>query len=162
MSVTYQSLLSHYRRFQLTIPAVTPNCFTSVRMSNFVSVMILTVLAVHLSLSPYIGAIDGLGQSALIKDCWLPWMASSPLMAYTAILSSSLYQAEARGLDVSKFPEAIAIRVKIILMVNEYLKTNAKAVSDEAISAVMHLLVNEVWVIPFQLVLGIVRPEPYL
>ena len=64
-------------------------------------------------------------------------------MAYTAILSSSCYQAETRGLDVSKHAEAIAIRVKIISIINEYLRTNPRTVSDEAIAAVMHLLVNE-------------------
>lgn len=105
-------------------------------------------LAVHDALAPYIGAIDGLGQSKLIRDGWLPWMAKSPLMAYTAILSSSGFQAEARGLDISKHAETIAIRVEIITVINEYLKKNRGTVSDEAIAAVMHLLVNEAIIIP--------------
>jgi hypothetical protein len=94
-------------------------------------------------LAPYIGAIDGLDQPKLIRDGYRPWMANSPLMAYTAILSSSGYQAEVRGLDVSKHVETIAIKVEIIKIINDYLKTNRGTVSDEAIAAVKHFLINE-------------------
>jgi hypothetical protein len=75
-------------------------------------------------------------------------MATSPLLAYTAILSSSCFQAEGRGLDISKHAEAIAIKVEIISIINEYLKTNSGTVSDEAVAAVMHLLVNEARIVP--------------
>ncbi|KAH8752443.1 hypothetical protein F5882DRAFT_524557 [Hyaloscypha sp. PMI_1271] len=97
----------------------------------------------HNVLAPYIGAIDGLDQPKLIRDGYRPWMANSPFLAYTAILSSSGYQAEARLLDVSKHVETIAIKVEIIKIINEYLKTSRAAVSDEAIAAVNHLLTNE-------------------
>ena len=65
------------------------------------------------------------------------------MMAYTAILSSSCFQAENRGLDVSTHAEAIAIRLEIISIINEYLETNRGTVSDEAIAAVNHFLFNE-------------------
>jgi hypothetical protein len=65
------------------------------------------------------------------------------MMAYTAILSSSCFQAENRGLDVSTHAEAIAIKVEIISIINEYLETNSGTVSDEAIAAVNHFLINE-------------------
>jgi hypothetical protein len=101
------------------------------------------VPTVHNVLAPYIGAIDGLDQPKLIRDGYRPWMANSPFLAYTAILSSSGYQAEARLLDVSKHVETIAIKVEIIKIINEYLKTSRRTVSDEAIAAVNHLLINE-------------------
>jgi hypothetical protein len=101
------------------------------------------VPTVHNVLAPYIGAIDGLDQPKLIRDGYRPWMANSPFMAYTAILSSSGYQAEARLLDVSTHVETIAIKVEIIKIINEYLKTSLGTVSDEAIAAVNHLLINE-------------------
>jgi hypothetical protein len=117
--------------------------FTFVSASIFISRTTIYNLAVHNVLAPYIGAVDGLNQSNLIRNVYRPWMTNSPLMAYTAILSSSGYQAEARGLDVSTHVEAIAIKVEIIKIINEYLKTSRGTVSDEAIAAVNHLLINE-------------------
>lgn len=105
-------------------------------------------LTVHDVLAPYVGAIDGLDQSKVIRDGYLPWMVNSPMMAYTAILSSSCFQAENRGLDVSTHAEAIAIRLEIISIINEYLETNRGTVSDEAIAAVNHFLINEARKIP--------------
>jgi hypothetical protein len=99
---------------------------------------------VHDILAPYIGAIDGLDQSSIIKQGYRPWMAQSPLMAYQAVLSSSCWQASHKGYDVSKHTESIAIKVEIISIMNEYLKANRGVVSDEVISAVNHFLVNEV------------------
>jgi hypothetical protein len=75
-------------------------------------------------------------------------MAKSPIMAYGAILSSSCFQAEARGLDVSTQVEAITIRLKILSVINEYLKTSRGTASDEAIAAVNHLLINEARLTP--------------
>jgi hypothetical protein len=81
-------------------------------------------------------------------------MANSPFMAYTAILSSSGYQAETRGLDVSTHVESIAIKVEIIKIINEYLKTSRGTISDEAIAAVNHLLVNEASLLSYTLFMG--------
>lgn len=64
-------------------------------------------------------------------------------MAYPAMLSASYFQAEARGLDVSTHVEAIAIKVKIISIINEYIKTNRGTISDEVIATVNHMLINE-------------------
>jgi hypothetical protein len=100
-------------------------------------------LTVHDVLAPYIGAIDGINQSKVIRDGYRPWMVNSPMMAYTAILFSSYFQAEIRGLDVSTHAEAIAIKVEIISIINEYLGTNRGTVSDEAIAAVNHFLITE-------------------
>jgi len=105
--------------------------------------LVTDIVPVHDVLSPYIGAIDGLNQSTLITDDYLPWMRNSRLMAYTAIISASAYQAEVRGLDVSNHAESIAIRVEIISIINERLTKNPLSVSDETISVVMHLLTHE-------------------
>jgi hypothetical protein len=44
--------------------------------------------------------------------------------------------------------ETIAIKVEIIKIINEYLKTSLGTVSDEAIAAVNHLLTNEASCLP--------------
>lgn len=69
-------------------------------------------------------------------------------MAYTAILSASYFQAEARRVDISKHVEGIAIKAKIISMINDYIKDHRGAVSDEMISLVNHLLVSEARFLP--------------
>lgn len=65
-------------------------------------------------------------------------------MGYAAILTASCYQAEARGLDATKFPEAIAAKGTIISMITKSLKESSMIVSDEIVAAVMHVAVNEV------------------
>lgn len=89
-------------------------------------------------------SIDGQDPVVRFNDEFLPFMIQSPIIAYIGILTSSYFQAIARGIDVEKSVDAIATRVKLIKLINEHLTTNNKGVNDEAIAAVMALAYNEV------------------
>ena len=89
-------------------------------------------------------AIDGQNPVSTFNDEFLPFMIQSPIIAYIGILTSSYFQAIARGIDVEKSVDAIATRVRLIKLINEHLTTHNKGVNDEAIAAVMALAYNEV------------------
>jgi hypothetical protein len=89
-------------------------------------------------------SIDGQSPVNSFNDQWIPFMIQSPIIAYIGILTSSYFQAIARGIDVEKSVDAIATRVKLIKLINEHLTTHRKEVNDEAIAAVMSLAYNEV------------------
>ena len=89
-------------------------------------------------------SIDGQSPVSSFNDQWIPFMIQSPIIAYIGILTSSYFQAIARGVDVEKSVDAIATRVKLINLINEHLTTHRKGVNDEAIAAVMSLAYNEV------------------
>ena len=89
-------------------------------------------------------SIDGQSPVARFNEEWMPFMIQSPIVAYIGILTSSYFQAIAKGIDVEKSVDAIATRVRLIKLINEHLTNHRKGVNDEAIAAVMALAYNEV------------------
>src|SRR5438045_922360 len=89
-------------------------------------------------------SIDGSDPPKSFMDEWIPFMIQSPLVSYIPILSTALFQATARHVDLEKSVDTIAARMKLINLINEHITTHSKGVNEEAIAAVMSLSYNEV------------------
>jgi len=89
-------------------------------------------------------SIDGSDPPKSFMDEWIPFMIQSPLVSYIPILSTALFQATARHVDIEKSVDTIAVRMKLINLINEHITTHSKGVNEEAIAAVMSLSYNEV------------------
>ncbi|RFU32064.1 hypothetical protein B7463_g4264, partial [Scytalidium lignicola] len=96
-------------------------------------------------LSPFMSSIDGKDSPSHFNREWLPFMIQSPLVAYIGILTASYFDAAARGIEHEKSVDIISTKVKLISGINEYLKKQSKAISNDAISTVMSLAHNE-WI----------------
>jgi len=71
-------------------------------------------------------------------------LVQSPLLSGLILLSASCYQFDARGLSVAN-SETIALRGKVISVINEYLKKRRlREVSVDAVAAVLYVAMNEV------------------
>jgi hypothetical protein len=92
-------------------------------------------------------SIDGNDPSPAFNDKWLPFMIQSPIAGYIAILTSSYFQATARQIEWTKSVDVMGARVKLITLINTYLTSQETAINDEAISTVMSLAYNEVWIL---------------
>jgi hypothetical protein len=73
----------------------------------------------------------------------LPWMIQSPLMPNIAILMASATQAE-HGMEVIKHSETLAIKSRVLALINQFLKQDFTIVGGEALRAVIHLAILEV------------------
>jgi hypothetical protein len=72
-------------------------------------------------------------------------MVQSPLLSTIPLLNASCYLSDARGLEVAKSSEAIALQSRIISVINEYLRRKKmKEVDTDAVAAVFYLAMNEV------------------
>jgi hypothetical protein len=92
-------------------------------------------------------SIDGNDPPPAFNDKWLPFMIQSPIAGYIAILTSSYFQATARQIEWTKSVDVMGARVKLITLINTYLTSQQTALNDEAISTVMSLAYNEVWIL---------------
>jgi hypothetical protein len=74
----------------------------------------------------------------------MPWMMQSPLVPEIAVLTGSGYRAIMRGVEVSKDPETIAIKVRVLNHINEFLRQDFDKIYAQAIQTVAHLVMLEV------------------
>ncbi len=89
-------------------------------------------------------SIDGTEPSQVFNDQWLPFIAQSPIAIYVPILSSCYFQASTRRIPVEKSVEVIAIKGKLINLINEHIVSHSRGVNDDSIAAVMSLTYTEV------------------
>jgi len=89
-------------------------------------------------------SIDGASPVARFNEEWMPFMIQSPILSYLGLLTTSYFQAIAKGIDVEKSVDVVTTRVKLITLINEHLTTYSKGVTDDVIAAVMGLAYNEV------------------
>jgi hypothetical protein len=67
----------------------------------------------------------------------------SPLLAYLGIFTAACYQAEAQKLSPGQSAVALDYKLKLIAILNDMLADKAMSTSNEAISGVVYLTVNE-------------------
>ncbi|KAH9207781.1 hypothetical protein DL95DRAFT_482314, partial [Leptodontidium sp. 2 PMI_412] len=84
-------------------------------------------------LAPYAATIDGKDPPVAFNEKFISGIIQSPLAVNLTLLSSSCYQAAARGLEVEKCAEAITIEGRIISLIVNYIERNNKEIRDDAI-----------------------------
>ncbi|KAH6662300.1 hypothetical protein B0J14DRAFT_308034 [Halenospora varia] len=91
-------------------------------------------------LLPNIASLDGQNTPRAFRKEIVPWVVQSPLMPEIAVLTSLSFEARLQGLEPAKYPKALAIRGRILSLLNQHLKHDHKNVYVEAIHAVIHLV----------------------
>jgi hypothetical protein len=89
-------------------------------------------------------SIDGRDVPKEFGTIVMPWMMQSPLVPEIAVLTGAGYRAIIRGADVSKDPETIAIRVRVLAHISEFLQQDFNKIYMQAIQTVAHLVMLEV------------------
>jgi hypothetical protein len=89
-------------------------------------------------------SIDGRDVPKEFGTIVMPWMMQSPLVPEIAVLTGAGYRAIIRGADVSKDPETIAIRVRVLAHISEFLQQDFDKIYMQAIQTVAHLVMLEV------------------
>ncbi|KAH6662284.1 hypothetical protein B0J14DRAFT_309320 [Halenospora varia] len=70
-------------------------------------------------------------------------MIQSPLMPEITVLMSLAFEAQLQGLEPAKYPKVLAIRGKILSLLNQFLKQDVKNILIETIHAVIQLVLLE-------------------
>jgi hypothetical protein len=104
--------------------------------------MTLTGLVIHI-ITKYVFSIDGKPGPNHYNDVWIPWAMKSPLLAYLGIFSSACYQAEAQRSSPEKAALALGYKTKSLRLLNEMLSDPKLATSNEAIGAVVNIMITE-------------------
>jgi hypothetical protein len=89
-------------------------------------------------------SIDGRDVPKEFGTIVMPWMMQSPLVPEIAVLTGAGYRAIIRGADVSTDPETIAIRVRVLAHISEFLQQDFNKIYMQAIQTVAHLVMLEV------------------
>jgi hypothetical protein len=98
----------------------------------------------HQALAPLMASIDGRDVPKEFGTIVMPWMMQSALVPEIAVLTGAGYRAIVRGADVSKDPETIAIRVRVLAHISKFLQQDFDKIYMEAIKTVAHLVMLEV------------------
>jgi hypothetical protein len=104
--------------------------------------MTLTGLVINI-ITKYVFSIDGKPGPNHYNDVWIPWAMKSPLLAYLGIFSSACYQAEAQRSSPEKAALALGYKTKSLRLLNEMLSDPKLATSNEAIGAVVNIMITE-------------------
>lgn len=88
-------------------------------------------------------SIDGNPSPNYYNDYWVQWSMKSPLLAHLGIFTAACYQAEAQQIPPSKSATALGYKVKSIAILNEMLVNKEMSTSNEAITGVVYLIINE-------------------
>ncbi|TKW57847.1 hypothetical protein CTA1_9831 [Colletotrichum tanaceti] len=79
--------------------------------------------------APNMVSIDGQSQPPVFLAEVLPWMLQSPLFPNIGILMSSTTQALERGSEISKNPESLALKARVLSIVAEYMQRPFDAIA---------------------------------
>ncbi|KAF9876967.1 hypothetical protein CkaCkLH20_05813 [Colletotrichum karsti] len=93
--------------------------------------------------APNMVSIDGESQPPVFLAEVLPWMLQSPLFPNIGILMSSMTQSLEQGLEVTKNPESLAIKARVLSIIAEYMARPFDAIAVEMVRTVVNLVVME-------------------
>ncbi|GJD04956.1 hypothetical protein ColKHC_13781 [Colletotrichum higginsianum] len=88
-------------------------------------------------------SIDGQSQPPVFLAEVLPWMLQSPLFPNIGILMSSTTQALERGSEISKNPESLALKARVLSIIAEYMQRPFDAIAIEMVRSIVNLVVME-------------------
>ncbi|TQN63821.1 hypothetical protein CSHISOI_11596, partial [Colletotrichum shisoi] len=86
--------------------------------------------------APNMVSIDGQSQPPVFLAEVLPWMLQSPLFPNIGILMSSTTQALERGSEISKNPESLALKARVLSIVAEYMQRPFDAIAIEMVRSI--------------------------
>ncbi|KAK1500613.1 hypothetical protein CTAM01_06548 [Colletotrichum tamarilloi] len=93
--------------------------------------------------APNMVSIDGQSQPPVFLKEVLPWMLQSPLFPNIGILMSSMTQSLARGTEVAKSPESLALKSWVLSMIADYMRRPFDAIAVEMVRCIVNLVVME-------------------
>jgi hypothetical protein len=90
-------------------------------------------------------SIDRQSVPPLFSKEMFPWMLQSPLFPNIALLMSSATQSLERAIDMRSSSDVIKVKSNVFALVNKFLEQDFAAIGDEALRAVIHLVITEVF-----------------
>jgi hypothetical protein len=95
-------------------------------------------------ISKYAMSIDGNPTPGnYFNDYWVGWAMKSPLLAHLGIFTAACYQAEVQKTVPGHSTLVLHYKLKCIRLLNEMLANKKTATCNEAITAVVYLIVND-------------------
>ncbi|KAK1993547.1 hypothetical protein LX36DRAFT_693642 [Colletotrichum falcatum] len=93
--------------------------------------------------APNLVSIDGQSQPSVFLSEVLPWMLQSPLFPNIGILMSSTTQSLEQGVEISKNPESLALKARVLSLIADYMERPFDAIAVEMVRSVVNLVVME-------------------
>ena len=93
--------------------------------------------------APSLVSLEGNSTPPLFRQQMLPWMMQSQLFPKIGILMASVFQAFERGHDAERYPEPLAIKVKVLGMINRVIGSGVYDIED-VVRSIINLVVIEV------------------
>ncbi|KAK2034100.1 hypothetical protein LX32DRAFT_579941 [Colletotrichum zoysiae] len=93
--------------------------------------------------APNLVSIDGQSQPPVFLTEDLPWMLQSPLFPNIGILMASTTQSLERGVEISKNPESLALKSRVLSIVADYMERPFDAIAVEMVRSIVNLVVME-------------------
>jgi hypothetical protein len=95
-------------------------------------------------ISKYVVSIDGNPTPGnYYNDYWVGWAMKSPLLTSLGIFTAACYQAEVQKTVPGHSTLVLSYKVECIRLLNEMLACKETATCNEAITAVVYLIVND-------------------
>ncbi|GKT75110.1 zn(2)-C6 fungal-type DNA-binding domain protein [Colletotrichum tofieldiae] len=88
-------------------------------------------------------SIDGQSQPPVFLTEVLPWMLQSPLFPNIGILMSSMTQSLEQGVEISKNPESLALKARVLSIIADYMQRPFDAIAVEMVRSIVNLVVME-------------------
>ncbi|KAK1585204.1 uncharacterized protein LY79DRAFT_591587 [Colletotrichum navitas] len=93
--------------------------------------------------APNLVSIDGQSQPPIFLTDVLPWMLQSPLFPNIGILMSSTTQSLEQGVEISKNPESLALKARVLSIIADYMERPFDAIAIEMVRSIVNLVVME-------------------
>lgn len=103
----------------------------------------IQLVPVYHFVAPNLVSIEGSYYPTLFRAQMLPWMMQSQLFPKIGILMASVFQAFERGYDAETCPEPLAIKGKVLGMINRTIGSGVYDLND-VVRSIINLVVIEV------------------